>query len=148
MTIIDAFTAFLQEFNTDIHYDLVDNTVQFNWDSCNFVLFYNQDDPLYFRLMLPRVASYSEDNQNKLDSIALALATKYKVGKAIRVNHDGTLWLSVECFLSSLHVDNSRLFIRAMRILKSMLNEFRDRYYSDQGTSAIVTEETPESMEA
>lgn len=121
MAMIDSFISFLE--NSQIHFERAENSINFEQEGLHYVYLYSPDDPTYYRLLLPRVVEIDEENGNRLRNISLELATRYKVGKVIQF--ENSLWLSFEVFISSLDVDNSLLFKRAIRILRLMLEDMR-----------------------
>lgn len=122
MNIRDSFIDFL---NTNgITFQSEGNVIQFDWEDLHYVLLYTEDDPAFFRLMLPRVETFTEENTARLNEVAMELSTRFKVGKMIRYDQDNTLWISIENFIYTNSGDDTRFFTRAMRLLKYMYDDF------------------------
>ena len=98
----------------DIHKDIV----SFRSDGLNFVCQFYDDDPYYFRLMLPRIDKKDSDS---LQQITSSINLRFKVAKLIDVG--GEPWLVAESFVYSS--ENGELLIaRLVRLLTDVYNYY------------------------
>ncbi len=126
MDILKFFTAFLKENN--IEYNQTEKTVSFSNNGKNFLLIIDASDENYFRLTLPKLGTPERISPNYLKEIFLDITSKFKVGKVVKIENDGTdeFWLSCEQLLIGNSMDEfSYIFSRSMKILSEMLDDYR-----------------------
>lgn len=122
---MDITTAFKQYLTIkDYQFSVDDNFIKFKHDGWNMVLLVNDNDPYYFRLVLPRLVSITDENANALMKKALLLSGEYKVAKAVIFQND--IWIFFEEILSDYDFKNSKLFDRAIVILSSFAKDIKD----------------------
>ena len=90
----------------------------FKFKNLTYVLYFNENDPGFLQLMLPKIDGQnpSEEDNKK----ALELSTKYKVGKFITI--DNFLWISAEIF----YVSSQGVEIVFRRLLFLLLQMYQD----------------------
>ena len=100
------------------------NLLQFNVDGLNYLAEYNSDDdPSYFRIMLPYIDSFNDEMTNDSMDKMLRISTSYKVGKVILI--DRSVWLSAEIFIGDKSTA-SVILPRMVYLLRDMLNAYRE----------------------
>ena len=108
------------------------NIIKFSRENLNYVFQADlEDDPNYFRLLLPDVEPNMEDMQTVYEKIA-KITSSYKVGKCIIVN--GKVWMSAEGFCydtAMLPTLMKRLFI----ILQDMFGGYNSYGREQNGTT-------------
>ena len=127
MDILKFFTAFLKENN--IQYNQTNHSVAFSNDGKNYLLINDATDENYFRLTLPKLGIPKKISPNNLKDIFLDLTSKFKVGKVVKIENNGTneFWLSCEQLLIGNSMDDcSYIFSRSMKILSEMLDDYRN----------------------
>ena len=126
MSLIRSFEIFLEQNNTPIH-QKDEKRIVFKKDDLYYVFLYDDQDPVYFRLVLPKVDSINNSDIEKLKKL-FDLSAKYKGGQIYLFDKD--VWLSVELFVIDPEIDTSPLYKRALDILKSMYDDYR-RLFND-----------------
>lgn len=121
MDIYGAFKQFL--LIKDIPFEENDRFVSFQFEGWNFVLLVD-NDPYYYRLALPRVATIPTDSPDLLSQRALRLSGVYKVAKAVIVQNE--VWLLFEEILGDYDFKNTNLFERSIKILSSFARELKN----------------------
>ena len=97
--------------------------IKFSKDSLNFVFQADMsNDPSYFRLMLPSVEHYSNDD-SALNEKMINVSSQFKAGKCITVNDD--VWLTIEAFSYESSALSS-LIGRWIAILSDMIKYYRE----------------------
>ena len=121
---MDITTAFKQDLTIkDYQFSVDDNFITFKHNGWNMVLV-SDNDPYYFRLVLPRLISITDENANALMKKALFLSGEYKVAKAVLFQDD--IWIFFEEILSDYDFKNSELFDRAIVILSNFAKDIKD----------------------
>lgn len=121
---MDITTAFKQYLTIkDYHFSVDDDFVKFKYNNWNIVLV-SDNDPYYLRLVLPRLATITDDKANALMRKALSLSGEYKVAKAVVFKDD--IWLIFEEILSDYDFKNTELFDRAIAILSNFAKDIKD----------------------
>lgn len=121
MDITTAFKQYLTIKNYSFSVD--EKFITFKHNNWNILLI-SDDDPYYFRLVLPRLITLTDDNANALMKKALSLSGEYKVAKAVAFQND--IWLLFEEILSDYDFKNTELFDRAITILSNFAKEIKD----------------------
>ena len=121
---MDIITAFKQYLTIKNYQFSVDNDfITFKHDGWNMVLV-SDNDPYYFRLVLPRLISITDENANALMKQSLLLSGEYKVAKAVLFQND--IWIFFEEILSDYDFKNYELFNQAIVILSSFAKDIKD----------------------
>lgn len=121
---MDIKTAFKQYLTIKNYQFSVDNDfITFKHDGWNMVLV-SDNDPYYFRLVLPRLISITDENANALMKQSLLLSGEYKVAKAVLFQND--IWIFFEEILSDYDFKNYELFNQAIVILSSFAKDIKD----------------------
>lgn len=99
-----------------------DTAISFEKEGLHFLFIYNDSDPYYFRLILPNVATLTDENRQRMHEIANTLNLRFKVAKVIIL--DNNVWVSAEQFVYSRERLND-LFTRAISLLALVIEHFR-----------------------
>jgi hypothetical protein len=131
MNILKSFEIFIKG-SDNIHFTKKEengnvSTISFSYLNKNYVLFYEPNDPEYYRLMLPHIGKVDKNNPNYMSIIEelISLTTKYKVGKAILLD-DKSVWLSYEQTILDIDGEYGSLFSRSINVLSKMLDDYRN----------------------
>lgn len=123
---MDLRQAFIKHLEIrDISYDDKDNLLLFSYEGWRFALMYDEAEPYYFRLAIPRVASINQSTDSALLRNALSLSRDYKVAKAV-ISQD-EIWLFFETFLFDYDFKNTKLFDKAILILAHFANDLHQK---------------------
>lgn len=99
-------------------------SVFFNYSDLNYLFVFDENDPFYFRLILPNIMSMNEDNSEKIYKVINSTNLKFKVVKTT-ISGNNNIWISIESFVySKENIDE--LFKRSMELLKSAILDFRE----------------------
>ena len=133
---MDITTAFKQYLTIkDYKFSVDENFVTFKYKNWNIVLV-SDDDPYYFRLVLPRLVTITDDNANALMRYVLNLSADYKVAKAVVFQND--VWLLFEAILNDYDFKNTELFDRAITILSNFAKDVKD--FAVKGDATVELE--------
>lgn len=116
-----TFKEYLFEKNIQITGE-EENTLSFTIYGLNYVFITDSDDICYFRLILPNIKIFDEQNMSEYAEMANEYSQKYKVVKMIDV--DRSVWLVVEQFVFSTENINY-LFDKCINILRFTIEQFR-----------------------
>ena len=122
MTIQQAFISFLQsdEIQGVSNFRQVsENLTFFSYQGINYLFAYEVNDPNIFHLIVPKIEDYKDELQEKMIDFTM----RYKIAKVIHV--DNSIWLSFEHIVFNQKEGDYRLFKLAIKILSSMLKEWR-----------------------
>ena len=133
MTLFQSFRNYLYRRYPSAPVNIQPDTtiIGFTLDSLNFRYSFNDSDPSYYRLMLPRVAVPDSVHLEDLCKLACEISAKYKVGKIVRVNDD--FWISYEQLFLTPEMINDEFYDMSIRILSAMIREFKDGIARLQG---------------
>lgn len=134
MTLFQSFKDFLVRKFPDISINIDQNTtsISFSYNSLNYRYVFYEDDPLYFRLFLPRVGVPNNCDIGKLCECACNLSAKYKVGKIIRIDEE--FWIAFEQLILFPDSNNDQIYEMSIKVLSSMIIEFREFINNSQTT--------------
>ena len=135
---MDVYSAFKQFLVIkELSFTEGDHYLSFRYNEWNYVLLYDQEDPFYFRLALPRLAPTSPDDLPLLKE-ALSLSAHYRVAKAVVLKDE--IWLLFEAILGESEVKNSYLFERAVAILSSFAIDIKKLQEKDENSEEKIEE--------
>lgn len=115
-----------QNYLNSIHIDFVSEggTILFKENNLRYLFIYDgENDPYYFRLMLPKIVQISDQNREVVLNAINYVNSNFKVAKAIIVNTT-EVWASVEQFVYSREQIND-LFARLKVLLEAFIADFR-----------------------
>lgn len=121
--IIPKFIEFLS--SRGIEYNIVDDVfIKFNYKDLNYMFqYYKDEDPSYFRIMLPKINN--KQVTTELVKITTELNINYKSVKLFEIESN-SIWMVIECFVYSL--DNiDMLFSRIVDALSTVIKIYRDK---------------------
>ncbi len=121
--IIPKFVEFLA--SRGIAYDIVDEVfIKFKYKDLNYMFqYYKDEDPSYFRIMLPKINN-KEVDANVLQ-ITKELNLNYKTVKIVEFE-PGSIWMIIETFVYSLeNVD--MMFARIIDVLAFVIKIYREK---------------------
>lgn len=121
--IIPKFVEFLA--SRGIAYDIVDEVfIKFKYKDLNYMFqYYKDEDPSYFRIMLPKINN-KEVDANVLQ-ITKELNLNYKTVKIVEFE-PGSIWMIIENFVYSLeNVD--MMFARIIDVLAFVIKIYREK---------------------
>lgn len=121
--IIPKFVEFLA--SRGIAYDIVDEVfIKFKYKDLNYMFqYYKDEDPSYFRIMLPKINN-KEVDANVLQ-ITKELNLNYKAVKIVEFE-PGSIWMIIENFVYSLeNVD--MMFARIIDVLAFVIKIYREK---------------------
>lgn len=122
MTLKQSFISFLQsdEISGIGNFRQVDDKLTtFSYNRINFLYVYDSDDSSIFHLIVPKVEVYSEELKDKMIDFTM----RYKIAKVIKV--DDSVWFSFEQLVLNPKEGDYRLFKLAIKILSSLLLEWK-----------------------
>ncbi len=96
--------------------------ISFENNGLQYLFLTDNTDPYYFRLILPNIASISEENRSKITQVVNASNSKFKVAKTIIL--EDKVWVSAEQFVYSNDNIND-LFNRSLQLLETVIGDFR-----------------------
>lgn len=115
MTLYQSFHKFLDKNSIQIESGSNEHMLLFYKDKLYYAYVYDQENPYYFRLILPYIADYNGQYDAELNKYALELAAEYKVGKLIVV--DGKMWAAFEQLILDTDANNDVIYKMGIRIL-------------------------------
>lgn len=122
MSLLQSFRAYLKNRQITIQSESNEQRISFERGGLNYVFYSNLKDPLYFRIMLPRI-----DHVNSVEHSIFGrlnyLTMSYKAGKAVLIDND--VWLTFEQFVDDADADHNSIFDRGFSILSDMLEEYK-----------------------
>ena len=122
MTLLQSFRKYLNARQVTVQSEINEQRITFERDGLNYVFFSDLRDPLYFRIMLPRIDQI-ENADISILNLLNDLTKTYKSGKAVLVNAD--VWLTFEIFVDEADASHDAVFERGFSILSDMLNDYR-----------------------
>lgn len=122
MTLKQSFISFLQsdEISGISNFRQVDEKLTlFTYKRINFLYVYDPDDSSIFHLIVPKIETYNSELLEKMIDFTM----RYKIAKVIKV--DDSIWFSFEQLVLNQKEEDYRLFKLAIKILSSMLIEWK-----------------------
>ena len=121
--IIPKFIEFLS--SKGIEYNIVDEVfVKFFYKDLNYMFqYYKDDDPCYFRIMLPKINN--KPVSTELKKITTELTINYKTVKLLEIDSN-SIWMVMECFVYSLE-NIDMLFSRMVDALSIVIKIYREK---------------------
>ncbi len=116
-----AFKNYLNFKNIEIQED--DSRISFERKGLNYLFLYNREDPVYFRLILPKVLKITENNKAQISNSVNLVNQSVKVAKATIIDED--VWISVEQFVYSTE-NIEDLFDRVFLVFETFISELRN----------------------
>lgn len=116
-----AFKNYLNFKNIEIQED--DSRISFERKGLNYLFLYNREDPVYFRLILPKVLKITENNKAQISNYVNLVNQSVKVAKATIIDED--VWISVEQFVYSTE-NIEDLFDRVFLVFETFISELRN----------------------
>lgn len=102
-----------------------DGDVQFKYEGLTFILFGEEEDSTYFRLVLPAFHEFSDENSKAVAYLAaVEIAHQYKVAKIYFVKD--TAWAAAEMFIDPIE-NFSKVLERCLKLLVSAGRDFVNR---------------------
>ena len=125
MTLLQSFRRYLKKNNIDELQGSSDSSsIIFRQNNLFYVYLYDGDNPYYFRLLLPRIADYSNINEAELNKMALEASAEYKIAKFVVIENQ--IWASFEQIILDADSDNSEIYDMGIRILAACYQRVRD----------------------
>lgn len=126
----DQLINFLKRKNITFTSD--DGFIIFDYAEKKLVVYFNEKDAYYFRLMSPGLSKVTDVNRNQYCEIINQINLNYKVGKLSIPNNQ--VWAFVEQFAySEENIDV--LFERCINVIVEIINEFNDEIKKISDTS-------------
>lgn len=126
-----VFAAFIKYLDSkNVTWDKNGNTVSFKRNGLNYVFDYDERDPFYFRLALPKIFMASDGNVRDTATAVNGLNSGYKVIKAVM--EDRYVWLFIEQFIYSAdRIDE--FFDRAFALQEIAYDDFNRQMETQNG---------------
>ena len=121
MSLVSSFESFLRQLDIQFTEENEGRRILFQRDGMQYVFLYDPQDPVYFRILLPRIAHIDNPNREQLLRL-LTLSAGFKAGKVYYVGND--VWLAFEQFVTSADADVSSIFRRGFSVLTDMRNDY------------------------
>ncbi len=119
---LKSFKDYLSSSNIDIIKE--DQTgISFEYGGFKYLFVVDENDPFYFRLILPNVLSINTGVQSVIYGVINVINKNYKAVKVF-VNDDANIWISVEEFIHSKE-NIYDLFKRIIELLKIVIADFK-----------------------
>ena len=121
--IIPKFVEYLT--SRGMEYEITDEVfINFKYKNLNYMFqYYQNNDPCYFRIMLPKINNKQVNNE--LTDIAKELNLNYKAVKTLEFE-PGSIWMLLESFVYSM--DNiEMLFSRIIETLAIVIQKYREK---------------------
>ncbi len=119
---LKSFKDYLSSSNIDIIKE--DQTgISFEYGGFKYLFVVDENDPFYFRLILPNVLSINTGDQSVIYEVINVINKNYKAVKVF-VNDDANIWISVEEFIYSKE-NIYDLFKRIIELLKIVIADFK-----------------------
>jgi hypothetical protein len=128
MTKTETYMAWLNEQGYRPELDN-DQDISFKHERINFVLFANEKDETFFRLMVPYFWELeTEEETQKATTTIMKLNTDYKAAKFYIMQND--VCVAIECFYAKIE-DVFPILGRQIDLLASAMREFRQLMRED-----------------
>lgn len=125
MTLLQSFRRYLKKHNIAELQESSDNSsIIFRQNNLFYVYLFDSDNPYYFRLLLPRIADYSNINEAELNKMALEASAEYKIAKFVLIENQ--IWASFEQIILDAESDNSEIYDMGIRILAACYQRVRN----------------------
>ena len=125
MTLLQSFRRYLKIRNIDELQSSSDSSsIIFRHNNLYYVYIYDSDNPYYFRLLLPRIADYSNIDEAKLNKMALEASAEYKIAKFVVIENQ--IWASFEQIILDADSENSEIYDMGIRILAACYQRVKD----------------------
>lgn len=136
MTLLQSFKRYLKINNIDELQESPDSSsIIFRHKNLYYVYLYDSDNPYYFRLLLPRIADYSNINEGDLNKMALEISAEYKIAKLVVIENQ--IWASFEQIILDADSENSEIYDMGIRILAACYLRIRDYLSSHSQNSQV-----------
>ena len=120
---LEIIRQFLQYRGITIN-DINESTFSFTTNGLNYTFVHDRnDDPYYFRLILPNVLQVNSANRGEILNRINDRNVRFKVAKSVIVNNN--VWIVAEQFVYS-HDRITDLFERTMELLQAYIIDFRN----------------------
>lgn len=118
---LNSFQNFL--FSINVKFEIGNNSViSFENNGLKYMFVFDESDPFYFRLILPKFFEVTDDNKESIYETIIRMNAEIKVAKAtINSNY---VWVSVEQFVYSRD-KIEELFKRSIKVLEAFISKFR-----------------------
>lgn len=103
----------------------VETSLLFKYDGLYYVLETFDDDPYYFRILLPNILDISNQNMNWIDQEINTLALNTKIARLVK--RDDKVFAIADGLAYSSQ-DINHLFRRTLSCLQTIYKEFKDAY--------------------
>ncbi len=131
MTLLQSFRRYLKKHNiAELQESPNSSSIIFRQNNLFYVYLFDSDNPYYFRLLLPRIADYSNINEAELNKMALEASAEYKIAKFVVIENQ--IWASFEQIILDADSDNSEIYDMGIRILAACYQRVRN-YLSAHG---------------
>ena len=118
MTLYQSFRRYLKMNTIRVEQGSVEgSSIIFKQNNLYYVYLYDNENPYYFRLLLPRIADYKLISEAELNRMALEASAEYKVAKLVVIDHQ--IWASFEQIILDPDSENSEIFNMGIRILNA-----------------------------
>ena len=135
MTIYYSFRKYLKKNNIHEEQGSIEGaSLLFKHNNLYYVYLYDNDDPNYFRLLVPKIVDYN-NNEAKLNKYALEVSAEYKVAKLVVIENQ--IWASFEQIILDPDKDNTVIFDMGIRILNACCKRISN-YVSTNNSSAEI----------
>lgn len=119
---LNLFQNFLSSINIRFDKD-VNSIISFENNGLKYMFVFDESDPFYFRLILPKFFEVTNDNKQDTYETINRMNAEIKVAKAII--HNNSIWVSVEQLVYSRDKIDE-LFKRSISILEAFVTKFRN----------------------
>ena len=101
-------------------------TITFKYDDLSLIFESFEDDPYYYRFILPIIFTIDEDNKEWVDEEINKLTAIIKVARLFKVDKD--VWVVADGFVYS-EENMDYLFLRMISCLDTLFDEFKQDYF-------------------
>lgn len=125
MTLYQSFRRYLKKNTISEEQGSVEgSSILFKRNNLYYVYLYDNDNPYYFRLLLPRITDYDNINEAELNKMALEASAEYKIAKLVVI--DNQIWASFEQIILDPDAENSEIYDMGIRILNACYRRVSD----------------------